>query len=165
MPGVAAFIAAHWRAVGALVIVLALAGYIETLRVERDVAYSAEAKAKAELSVFKAHVEAIGKQAEADKIAKEAADKKRKEDSDAENSAALATLADTIGKLRASASSRRVPDLPACASNPAGADRERAEFQPAYRDLLSAVRAEADRCSERTVKLNTAKAWAGQPDK
>jgi hypothetical protein len=89
MPWLISFAAGHWRAVGALVIVLLLAGYIETLRLERDHAYSQEAQAKADLAVFKAHVEAIGKQAQADKIAHEAADKLRKETADSENSAAL----------------------------------------------------------------------------
>lgn len=120
---------------------------------------------EAQFEEFKDKTAALGREAKAAAVAKEAADKKRKEDADAENSVALATLADTIGKLRARSSGRRVPDLTACSANPAGADRERAEFQPAYRDLLSAVRAEADRCSERTVKLNTARRWAvGQPD-
>jgi hypothetical protein len=160
MPWLISFAAGHWRAVGALVIVLLLAGYIETLRLERDHAYSQEAQAKADLAVFKAHVEAIGKQAQADKIAHEAADKLRKETADSENSAALATLAGHIAELRARPGSGRLPSPPACSDNPARADRFRSESERAYGDLVAGLRKEADRCSKAVVDLNSGKRWA-----
>ncbi len=160
MPGVIAFIAGHWRAVAALAAVLVLAGYIETLRIEREHAYAAEATAKAALATFKTEVAALGKRAELDKAAHEAADKKRKDDADAENSAALATLAGTIAKLRARPGGGRVPAAPAGSSRPDLACFDRPESERAYGALVAGLRGLADEGAKSAVELNTAKAWA-----
>ena len=152
----ATFLLGHWRLVAALAIISALAGYIETLRIERDVAYAAEATAKAELATFTAKVAAEGQKAENEKIAKEAEDKKNKESADAENSTALATLAGMLGRAR----SRPVSAPAACPSDPSRADRFRAESDGAYRDFVEGLRAEGERSSKAVIGLNTGKNWA-----
>lgn len=150
------FLAAHWRAVGALIIAAVLFSYIETLRVERDLAYKGEAKAKADLLLFKTEVAELGKKAEAERIAKEAADKKRKDDADAQNASALATLDGLLKRAR----SRPVSSPAACPASPDGAARFRAESERAYRDLVEGLRAEGERSSKAVIGLNTAKGWA-----
>lgn len=163
MPGVIAFAAAHWRAIGALVIALLLYGYIETLRLERDHAYKVEAQAKADLLLFKTEVAALGKKAESDKNAKEAADQLKKEKADAENSAALAVLAGDIKRLRDERDSRAstIPERPAGSKCPDGqACFDRAELERALRDYRSEVRRLVDEGAAVTIDLNTAKRWA-----
>lgn len=162
---IATFLLGHWRAVVALVVVAVLATYIETLRIERDVAYAAEATAKAALTTFKAEVSALGEKAENARIAKEAADKSRKEAARAENSAALATLAGDIGRLRAERDSARLSILPPGPASPGGADIacfDRPAIERAYGGLVTGLRGLGDEGAKATVDLNTAKRWAAE---
>lgn len=155
------FLILHWRAIGALVLIAALGLYIESLRLERDLAYKAEAKAKAELMAFRAEVEANGKKAQADKIAKEAADKKRKEDADHENSDALATLAGTISRMRRDRpAGGGVSQAPSCPGDPSRAAFDRAKLERAYGSLVEGVRGLADEGSRAVIGLDAAKNWA-----
>lgn len=108
---------------------------------------------------FDAHLKldkAIGKAADERRRTTIAADKKRKDAADAENSAALAALA---GRLR-DARSRPVSAPAACPSSPDGAARFRTESDRAYRDFVEGLRAEGERCSKALIGLNTAKGWA-----
>jgi hypothetical protein len=145
-----------WGAIAAGAVILALSGavYVQTVRLNAT---------KAEFATFRGGVEALGRKAQADKIAKEAADKSRKETADAEHSAALAALSSTVAKLRARPGSGRLPPAPVCPGDPAGADRYRSESERAYRDLVAGLREEADRSSKAVIGLNSAKRWAQKP--
>lgn len=161
MPGVAAFLLGHWRAVAALVIVLALAGCIETLRLERDHAYSKEAAAKAELATFKAEVKVLGEKAKADALAAEAADKDRKEKADAEHETTIAALNARVASLRNARSGRSIlPPTASCPERPAAACLDRAILERALRTLDQDVQGLVDEGSRAVIDLNTAKRWA-----
>lgn len=160
MPGLA-FAAAHWRAIGALVIVAVLYGYIETLRLERDHAYKAEAQAKADLLLFKTETAALGKKAEADKMAREAAGKKRKEDTDAEHKNAVAALTADNDRLRRERARRGFLPVPRPnADRPDRADFDRAQLERALQRLDAGVSGLVDEGSKAIVDLNSAKKWA-----
>lgn len=165
MPGIAAFLLSHWRAVTVLLIVLALAGYIETLRLERDHAYSRETKAKAELATFKAEVAVLGEQAKKAAAAKEAADKDRKEKADAEHDTTVAALNARVASLRNARSGRSIlPTTASCPERPAAACLDRAILERALRTLDQDVQGLVDEGSRATVDLDTAKRWArGSP--
>lgn len=155
-------LAAHWRLTLALALTASLGAYIVTLRLERD---HYRAKYEAEHAAFQAFVEKVrlqGEAAEREVAAKTAADKLAKEKSDAETSAALATLAGSIGRLRNErdrAIGRFVSAAAPCAASPQGADRS-AEYERAYRALVAGLRAIGDESDRRIVKLNGAKEWA-----
>lgn len=157
------FLLAHWRALGALAIVLVLAGYIETLRLEvrhYEKKYDDEHRA---FVTFKAETKALGEKAKADALAKEAADKKRKDDADAENATALATLADSVGKLRNERDRARSRILSATATSPGSPDVltfDRPVVERAYGELIAGLRGLADEGSKATVDLDSAKRWA-----
>lgn len=111
---------------------------------------------KERFDTFKAEVEAAGKAQQERTKATIAEDRKRKEKADEEHAAAIADLA---RKLR-DARSRPVSTPAACPSDPDGANRYRAEFERAYRDLVAGLRAEGERCSKAVIDLNTPKRWA-----
>jgi len=111
---------------------------------------------EAKFEAFKDQVTAAGVLARQQAKAKEDADKKRKDAADAENSAALATLAGLLHNAR----SRPVSAPAACPSSPDGAARFRAESERAYRDLVEGLRGEGERCSKAVIGLNTGKRWA-----
>lgn len=116
---------------------------------------------KQQFEDFKDKVRVDGIAAKAAAKAQVESDQKRKENADEENSAALATLAGTIAKLRADSGRRPVPATPSCPEHPDAAARYRAEFERAYRDLAAGLRAEAQqRCDPTIAGLNTAKRWA-----
>lgn len=152
-------IAAWWTrwAVLAVALVAAAAFGAAKMHAHDQARYDA---LEAQFEAFKDKTAALGREAKAAAVAKEAADKKRKEDADAENTAALAALADTIGKLR-SRPGRGV--LPAGPASPGGADVacfDRPAIERAYGGLVAGLRVLGDEGAKATVDLNTARRWA-----
>lgn len=116
---------------------------------------------EAKFETFKDRVTAAGVLAKQQAIAKEAADKKRKDAADAENSAALATLADTIAGLRRDRPGGGV--LSPGPASPGGADVacfDRPAVERAYGALVVGLRGLGDEGAQATVNLDTAKRWA-----
>ena len=141
-----------YLAVGAVVLALSGAVYVQTVRV---------AACKAEFAEFRGGVEALGKAAEKSARDKEAMDKIFKEKSDAENEAAIAGLNATIKRLRDARPSRSfVPPAATSSSRPDLACYDRPELERATGDLVESLRGLADEGSKATLDLNTAKAWA-----
>lgn len=159
MPAALAFIPAWaWRWLAIAGIGVACMAYGAFKMHEHD--QEAYDKLAREFGEFKGGVRAAGEKAEQDRLAKEAEDKKRKEAADAENSAALATLAGTVAQLRrdrprggvlpAAAAGARDPDV-ACFFRP--------ELERAYGALVIGVRGLGDEGSKAVIDLNTAKRW------
>jgi hypothetical protein len=116
---------------------------------------------EAKFEAFKDTAAALGREAKAAAAAREAADKSRKEAADAENSAALATLASDIAKLRARRASSGF--LPAPGSAATSLDRvsvKRAELERALRELDTGVQGLFGEGDRAIVDLNSAKKWA-----
>jgi hypothetical protein len=155
MPAFLAFIPAWaWRWIAIAGVGLACMAYGAFKMHQHDqVAYDELAQ---QFGQFKGQVAALGAQAEKDRIATEAKDKKRKENADAKNTADLAALAGLLHDAR----SRPVSAPAACPSSPDGALRFRAESERAYRDLVEGLRGEGERSSKAVIGLNTGKRWA-----
>ena len=101
--------------------------------------------------------------AEKDARKKEADDKKRKEQIDADHDKAVAALNDTISKLRTESDKRRATFLPATPTASASADTacfDRNAYLGAYGELVKGLRGLADEGSKAVVDLDTAKRWA-----
>ena len=110
---------------------------------------------------FRIETEVAGRVAEAQAKARIAEEQSKKERADAENLRATNRLRADVARLRESRpSSGLLPTAPACPASPEGAERYRAEYQRAYRELVDGLRAEADRGSQAVTDLNTAKEWA-----
>jgi len=147
-------IAAYAALGAALVIgVLGLWGYVEKQRYEA---------LKAEYEQFKGGVEALGLAAKKAAAEKEAADKLRKEQADAENKRSTDALLADIKRLRDQRSrSSIVPAKPPASKCPDGqACFERAQLELALRDYRSAIRGLVDEGSAVTVDLDSARKWA-----
>lgn len=141
-------------AAGAAVLILAMGGlaWLQTSRLDA---------LRKEYAEFKGGVEALGRAAQAEADRKEKADKLRKETVDAENAAALATLASTVQRLRnASAGRSIVPAAPAATVRPDLACFDRAELERTLREYRSEIRGLADEGAACAVNLDSAKRWA-----
>jgi len=143
-----------WLAVGAAVLIAALSGavYVQTSRLEA---------VKQEYATFKAEVKATGEAAQKVADAQKAADKAKKENTDAKHKKAVADLADTIKRLRDSRpSGDLVPAAPANSRSPEVAAFDRAELSRAVRTFDTEVQGLIDEGAKATVDLNAAKEWA-----
>lgn len=120
---IASFLLAHWRALGALILVAALAAYIETIRVELDLCHTKLAAAQQENTALRDRI----------KLQNDALDKLKAE-GDRKTAAGAQALQDAItatqkavgeaARLKALASKSRSPEQPRPANCPAsGADR------------------------------------------
>lgn len=149
------FLIANWKLIAVALVVGGLAFYAGLMRVERDAV-------KAEYAEFRTKVAQAAEAAAEAALKKTIADEQKKEKADAENAAALATLAGTIKRLRdADADRNLVPAAPAGTKCPDGqACFERAELERALRGYQEGVRGLVDEGSEIAVDLDTAKAWA-----
>ena len=114
-----------------------------------------------EYAEFRARVEKAGKEAEAKRIKKEAADKLAKEKADAESKRLMADNTALARKLRdARASSRFLPTPSALATSPSRACFDRAILERTlqrFDEGVSAVVAEGDAAR---VSLDAARVWA-----
>ncbi len=136
----------------AVIVLLGIALKVEALRLEA---------LRAEYEAFKAQVKAVGEEQETKSRAQAESDKKRMEAADAENAAALATLAGTIKRLRDDHPRGGIlPAAPAGSGRPDVAAFERAELERALGRYREAVRGLADEGTAATLNLDTAKRWA-----
>lgn len=145
-----------WAAIAAGVVIagLCVSVYIQTLRL---------GAVKSEFATFRGGVEALGHAAEEAAKAKEAADKKRKEDADAKLAKYVALHADALKRLRdAKSSGSFVPAAPAGSSRPDLACFDRAEYQRADGVFTEGARSLADEGTASTLGLDVAKGWAQQ---
>lgn len=153
---IVAWCLSNWKLVAVGVLVAILGAYGVTMRTQRDIA-------RAEYSDFRREI-AVAAQAAAEQALKRTiADEKRKEESDAAHAKTVATLTDSIGRLRLErddARSRFLPPTAAAPDRPDLACFDRAEYLGAYRDLVSEVRGPADEGTAATVDLDAAKGWA-----
>lgn len=118
---------------------------------------------KAEFKGFVATTRAQGEAAQKLSDATKAADKKRKDQADAENKRTIDTLRADVKRLRnARAGSSFVPAPAPGASRPELACFDRAELERAIRDLDRGVQGLVDEGSEAAVNLDTARTWAQQ---
>lgn len=168
------FLGKNWLylALGALV----LAVGVQTKRVQW--AKEDAAKVQSEFDRFKGGVAALGEKARADAAAREAADKQRKENADAENKhahealrrehARMAGERDRLRHERDAARRSLVPAAPAGSRCPDGqACFERAELERALQRHRERIRAGSDRAaglahegSQIEADLATARRWA-----
>lgn len=145
---------ANWRLVAIAAVVAVLGGYGMTMRMQRD-------NARSELAEFKAQAAKAAWLAAEKALQETIADQKRKEAADAENSAALATLAGTIKRLRdARPVGGLVPTATASSSRPDLACFDRPAVERAYGALVVGLRGLADEGAKSAVDLDTAKRWA-----
>ena len=153
---------ALYAAIGALVVIsiLGIALKVQTSRLEA---------VKKEYAAFQAQVKALGDLAEAKNRAKEKEDKALKEKIDHENKTLRTNLAITSKRLRDSAGSGGVPQIPAPAGsageatiNLAIANRALSDYFTAARQLNSAVAGLVIEGAEAAADLDSAKAWARQ---
>lgn len=145
-----------WAAIAACAVIAGLSGavWVQTMRLDAE---------KAEFATFKGGVEALGLAAKDAADKKKAADRKRKEDADAENKRLAANLAIALKRLRDErAGSGFVPPAAAGSASPDRATFERAELERAIRSLDSGVQGLVDEGSAATLSLDTAKRWARQ---
>jgi hypothetical protein len=116
-----------------------------------------------EFGEFKGKVAALGEKAKADALAQQAADKKRKEDADAQNARTHADDQRTIASLRNERDRARGRLLPSTGPIASGADVtcfDRPIVERAYGELVTALRGLADEGAAAVIDLNTAKRWA-----
>jgi hypothetical protein len=148
---------AGYAALGAALAIglLGLWGYVEKQR------YDA---LRHEYDAFKGGVEALGLAAKKAAAEKEAQDKLRKEQADAENKRSTDALLADISRLRAQRAGRSiVPPSPGASKCPDGqACFERAELERSLRDYRSSIRGLVDEGSAVTVDLDTVRRWAQQ---
>ena len=107
--------------------------------------------------------DAANRKAEGEARAKEAADKLVKDTADAENKAAISSLNDTIGKLRAESDRRRAAFLPATPAATPSSDTacfDRPQYLGAYGSLVEGLRGLANEGSGAVTDLESAKKWA-----
>lgn len=148
-----------WRLVAAGLALAAAAAFGATLMHKHDQKRYDALQARYETFVDKTMAE--GAKAKKDAADKDAVYLKRKEEADAQNSAALATLAGTIKRLRdARSGSGFVPQAAACPGSPERAGFDRAELERALRTFDQEVQGLVDEGSRAVVDLDTAKKWA-----
>lgn len=116
---------------------------------------------KAEFKGFVDTTRALGEAAQKLSDATKAADKKRKDQADAENKRTIDTLRADVKRLRnARAGGDFVPTAAPGADRPDLACFDRAELERAIRDLDRGVQGLVDEGSEAAVNLDTARTWA-----
>lgn len=114
-----------------------------------------------QFSTFKGETQRLGAQAKAEAEAKAAADKRNKDQTDAENKRVTDALLADIKRLRnARAGGSFVPAAPASASRPDLACFDRAELERSIRAFDTGLQGLVDEGSKATVDLNSAKVWA-----
>src|SRR3990167_9306543 len=137
---------------GVVVISMGAAIAVQTYRLE---------SVKAEDAEFKGGVEALGKAPEQAAKVKEAKDKLAKEKADADKKRLTTDLAATVKRLRDARASRSfVPSAPAASTRPDFACFDRKALESAIGGFIEEARTIADRGSEATINLDTAKKWA-----
>lgn len=141
-----------YLAVGAVVLALSGAVYVQTLRVTA---------CKAEFAEFRGGVEALGKAAEKAAKDKEAMDKILKEKADAANKSNTDTLRATVKRLR----DARPGGGGLSSPTPTATSPDRTCFDPgklagALRSLDQGVLGIVESGSKAVIDLDTAKAWA-----
>jgi len=143
-----------WKPIGLILVILATVAYVNVLRSERDAI-------RAEYAGFKAQVQAQGEAAEKVAKAKESADKKRKEQADAENTRLRTANAALNRSLRESRSaSSFVPAAPSGSASPDRACFDRAELERAIQSLDERVSQLIGKGDQAITDLDTAKGWA-----
>ena len=144
-----------WIAIGATILILGLALWVQTVRLDA---------AKAEYAGFVAKTDAIGKAQEAAAKIKDAENKTRMEKANADNARArrdLAGLYDAYGRLRDQrARGSLLPSAPAGAASSAIASFDRAGIDRALSEFDSGVTGLIKRGDEAIADLDTAKRWA-----
>ena len=141
-------------AVGALILGLGAAVKVQTNRLDA---------CKAAHAAFVAQVETIGREAEKNARAKEAADKKTKERADANHKRELSRLHAAYVSMRDSrAHSRYVPAASAAALRPDRAAFDRAELERAIQQLDERVSGLVAQCDATRVGLDSVKRWASE---
>jgi len=145
---------AGYAAIAAIMVIAAMgvAIKIEASRYER---------LKQEYVVFKAGIEALGLAAKKAAAEKEAADLKRKADTDALHQAAVDNLNADIRRLRSrNPSPGFVSAATSCPGGAAGAAEFRAEYQRSYGALVTGLRGLGDEGSKAVIDLDAVKRWA-----
>jgi len=118
---------------------------------------------QSEFDTFRGGVEALGKAAEARKVAKEAADKLAKEKADRENKDATGRLLADVRRLRDERDRARggglLPPAPATGRTDL-ACFDRVEFERAAGELLGSLRGLASEGDQTALSLRIAREWA-----
>lgn len=119
---------------------------------------------RAEFKGFVDVTRALGEAAQKESIRREAADKTKKDQANAENKRTIDSLRADVKRLRdARAGGSFVPAAPAGSLRPELACFDRPELERAIRGLDRTVQGLVDEGSEATVNLDTARAWAQMP--
>lgn len=119
---------------------------------------------QAQFDTFKAETAALGKVAEANRIAVETADKARKEKADNENRSTLATLRADNKRLRDERSSGSfLPQASPTARSPDTITFSRSLLESALQRLDEGVSGLVGEGDEARINLDTAKIWAQVP--
>jgi len=141
-----------YAAVAALVVGLGVAVKVQTSRLDA---------AKTEYATFKAEVKATGEAAQKLADAQKAADKVKKENTDAKHKRAVADLSADLARLRDErANSHLLPPAAPNSRSPEIAAFDRAELARAIRDFDSEVQGLVIEGAKATVDLDAAKIWA-----
>lgn len=146
----------YWYVIAVAALVFGLAAWGQKMRGERD-------EIRAEYAEYRKTIAEAAVKAAEDALKRTIADTLHKEKIDAAHAKAVARLNADVGRMRRERDDARSSFLSAatsCPASPEGADRYRAEYQRAYRDFVSGLRAEGDRGSKAVVDLNAAKEWA-----
>ena len=137
-------------------------GFYEGWKWERPAVKVAQDK----LTAFAAQVKTIGDESAKTAAAKDAANQKDKEQTDAQNATAFISDAAVIAKLRHDAAVRSgghfVPQAAPTAKRPYLACFDRAALESAIGAFIADARAIADSGTAATIDLNGAKEWAAK---
>lgn len=152
-----------WVGVGVGVLVLMLSGalWIQSKRLSSE--QEGHAQTKAEFSAFVNVAKAMGEAAKEKALKQEAADKKRKEDSDAENKDLRRELDVRRSQLRARTTSTAGSLLPSPAPGSPSPDKatfDRTLLDRALRDYEAEVQELIGEGAEAVIDLDTGKRWA-----
>ena len=141
-----------WIGIGVVMLVLGLAVWVQTERLDA---------VKAEYAGFVAKAEAIGREQEAAAKIKDAENKAKQEKANAENARTKSALTIALNSVRNTRPSGSfVPAAASGAVRPDLACYDRAEYSGATGRLVEGLRGLADESTAATIDLNTAKTWA-----
>ena len=141
-----------WIGIGVVMLVLGLAVWVQTERLDA---------VKAEYAGFVAKAEAIGREQEAAAKIKDAENKAKQEKANAENARTKSALTIALNSVRNTRPSGSfVPAAAPGAVRPDLACYDRAEYSGATGRLVEGLRGLADESTAATIDLNTAKTWA-----